>query len=213
MWQNVLVTQNAGTETSLRPKWQDSKLKFWEVTQQLLSKLRPCTPALNRWTKCLQPCRFYFFFLTYCNGRFLRAWNNMFGRKSVQKPDCESLVDLSVAADGKDLFYLAQGVRSKKASEWFNNPRTAPTVMVHVISQRPCELMLAHFFREQAEQVWKGMESRLPLVDLASEAFSPAASCVSDYITLLTLGNSQLQYFLGGYGPERNLPFVSSSLG
>ena len=59
-------------------------------------------------------------------------------------------------------------------------------MLVHTLTQGPCEHLLQHFFKEEHDQCWRGLGGKpFPLQDLASEAFSPAAKCIEEYIDLL----------------------------
>ena len=119
----------------------------------------------------------------------------MFGKKAAHVGTAEHF---DMTGDERELWYLAEGVRSKKATEWLNKEGSADTLMVHSLTQRPCETLLFHFFAEQEKQEWKGLSGVCPIRDLASEAFSPASRCLEEYIVLLNLETPYMDHFLSG---------------
>lgn len=138
--------------------------------------------------------------LFFCNGFIVRAWQHMFG-KNVESIESSAtdLVSSIVNTAERDLFFLTQGVRSKKASQWLYDPTSVHVMLVHTISQRPCERLLHHFFKQEKEECWRGLQGQpVPLQDLASVAFSPAARCIEEFISLLAFSDPCTQALLQG---------------
>jgi hypothetical protein len=107
-------------------------------------------------------------------------------QQKKQREDISTVSAFVVSASDKDLFYMAEGVRSTKASGFLDSPESADKLLVMMLVIRPCEHLLFTFFQQQDDRIWKGVGGQaLPLVDLASVCFSPAATAVDAYVKLL----------------------------